>query len=204
MRRVKYFIQQSWLLIAASFVFGLLIAVTNAALSEKIEQNRIDKIDNLLGGLLPQAKSFQLDSQLELRAKGKTIKSNLYKALSASGEIVGWAFNCQGSGYSDKIELLVAVDKSFEKISGFACLASNETPGFGDKITTTYYQNQFEGAPTKKLELLKTGEPSVIDSQIIAITGATVSSQAVVDIINNAIEQVKECIQNKEMTSNAK
>ena len=144
MRRVKYFIEQSWLLIAASFFFGLLIAVTNAALSERIEQNRIDKINDLLGGLLPQAKNFQLDSQIELRVKGKTIKSNLYKALSESGEIAGWAFNCQGPGYADKIELLVAVDESFEKIAGFACLASNETPGFGDKITTAYYQERLQ------------------------------------------------------------
>ena len=133
-----------------------------------------------MGDLLPKGRNFELAAELEVEsAKGKKVKSNIYKALSEAGECVGWGFNCQGPGFADKIELVVAVDKNLETIAGFDCLASNETPGFGDRIKQPYYRNQFAGVPAEKLVLAKTGDPERIDSEIVAITGATVSSVTV-------------------------
>ncbi len=203
MLKIKYFIQQSWLLIVSSFCFGLLIAVTNAAWSPKIEQNKIEKLNRLMGGLLAEAKSFELEAELEIKStKGKKVKSNVYKAVSDTNACIGWAFNTSGPGFVDKIELVVAVDGDFQKFAGFAVLASNETPGFGDQIKLPYYLNQFAGAPAEELELVKTGDAEKIDSEIVAISGATVSSEAVVKIINNAITQIKEQMQKKELIGN--
>jgi electron transport complex protein RnfG len=194
--KIKYFFQQSWLLIISSFCFGLLIAITNAAWSPRIEQNKVDKLNRLMGGLLPKGDSFQLETELEIKsAKGKKVKSNIYKAVSDTGKCAGWAFNISGSGFADKIELVVAVDEDFQKFAGYAVLASNETPGFGDQIKLPYYYNQFAGAPAEELELVKTGNAEKIDSEIVAITGATVSSEAVVEIINNSITQIKDQMQ---------
>ena len=58
MSKIKYFMQQSWLLIVASFFFGLLIAVTSAGLSPRIIQNEINKRNRLVSLLLPEAKNF--------------------------------------------------------------------------------------------------------------------------------------------------
>ena len=149
-----------------------------------------------MGDLLAEAESFELEAELEIKsAKGKKVKSNIYKAISETGECVGWAFNCEGPGFADKIELVVAVDKDFQKIAGFACLASNETPGFGDRIKLPYWRNQFAGAPAEKLQLVRTGDAKRIDSEIVAISGATVSSEAVVTIINNSLTQIKSQMQ---------
>jgi len=200
---MKHFIQQSWLLIVASFCFGLLIAITNAAWSPRIEQNKIEKLNSLMRDLLPKTGRFELEAELEIEsARGKKIKSNVYKALSDQGRCVGWAFNCKGPGFQDKIELVVAVDKDFERIAGFSVLASNETPGFGDKIKLPWYRNQFAEAPAEKLQLVKTGDAEKIDSEIVAITGATVSSEAVVKIMNNSITQVKDQMQKKGLIGN--
>jgi len=205
MSKIKHFIRQSWLLIVASFCFGLLIAVTNAAWAPKIEQNKIDKLNNLMRGLLRKAKQFELVTELQIEsARGKKAKSNVYKATSDEGRCVGWSFNCQGPGFADKIELVVAVDKDFQKLAGFDCLASNETPGFGDRIKLPNWRNQFEEAPAEKLQLVKTGDVQKIDSEIIAISGATVSSEAVVEIINNSITQVKNQMQEKGLIGNGK
>ncbi len=207
MIKIKYFIQQSWLLIVASFCFGLLIAVANAALSEKIEQNRIDKLNRLTRALLPEAENFKaLDTEIEIEStRGKKEKVELYKAVSED-ECVGWSFNAAGSGFADKIELVVAVDKDFQKLAGFDILASNETPGFGDQIKYDYFRDQFKGAPAEELALVKTGEgrPEKIDSEIVAITGATVSSEAVVEIINNSITQIKNQMRDKRLIGNDK
>ncbi|UCF00221.1 MAG: FMN-binding protein [Planctomycetota bacterium] len=205
MPKIKYFFQQSWLLIISSFCFGLLIAITNAAWSPRIVQNKIDKLNRLMGGLLPKAHNFQLQTELEIEsAKGKKVKSTIYKALSDAGECVGLAFNTSGPGFADRIELVVAVDDNFQNFAGYAVLASNETPGFGDQIKLPYYRNQFIAAPAAKLELVKTGNAEKIDPEIVAITGATVSSEAVLEIINNSITQIKDQMLKKGLISNDK
>lgn len=204
MSKIKHFIEQSWLLIVASFFFGLLIATANTAWSPRIEQNKIAKINDLMSGLLPKAKKFELAVELQIKsAKGKKVKSNVYKGL-AEGQCLGWAFNCAGSGFADKIELIVAVDGDFENFAGYAVLASNETPGFGDRIKLPYYRHQFEGAPAVKLELAKTGDAKKIDSEIVAISGATVSSEAVIKIINNSVAQVKKQMREKGLIGDGK
>jgi electron transport complex protein RnfG len=145
MFKIKHFIQQSWLLIVCSFFFGLLIAATNAALSPRIEQNKVDKLNRLAGALLPQAEHFvPLDTQIEIKSlRGKKENVIVYRAQMKTGECVGWSFNAAGMGFADKIELVVAVDRDFKKLTGFNVLSSNETPGFGDKIKSSYYRDQF-------------------------------------------------------------
>ena len=151
-----------------------------------------------MSSLLPGARQFDSGTELEVESgKGKKAKSKVYKALSESGECVGWAFTATGPGFADKIELIVAVDSSFRKFAGFAVIASNETPGFGSRIKEEYFISQFKNAPADKLELVKTGDDQKIDSEIVAISGATVSSEAVVKIFNTYIGKIKEQLQEK-------
>lgn len=124
------------------------------------------------------------------------------KLNPAINDCVGWAFVCEGSGFADKIKLVLTVDAAFENLVGFGVLASNETPGFGDKIKNNYFRTQFIKAPATKLVLSKTGDDKKIDSEIVAITGATVSSEAVVKILNNYIRQIKTYVQEEGLLSN--
>jgi electron transport complex protein RnfG len=206
--KIKHFIQQSWLLIAASFFFGLLIAVTSAALSPRIEQNKINKRNRLVGTLLLEAKleakDFKpLESEIEIESiQGQKEKFEVFRAMSATDECVGWSFNAVGPGFADKIELVVVVDKDFEKLVGFDVLASSETPGFGNQIKFDFFRNQFKGAPAEELRLATSGDDTKIDAEIIAISGATISSEAVVEIIGNAVKQIKKQIQEKGLIGN--
>lgn len=197
MSKIKHFIQQSWLLIIASFCFGLLIAVTNAGLSPMIIQNEIDKLNRLMGSLITDANSFEVAiEQAEIpSSKGKIVKTDIYKALDANGETIGFAFIAVGPGFADKIKLVIAVGGRCEKFFGFKVLSSNETPGFGSKIVEDYFADQFIAAPADKFEISKTGDPGKIDSRIVAISGATVSSEAVVKIFNLYIDTIKEKLQ---------
>ena len=196
MLKIKHFIQQSWLLIVASFFFGLLIAVTSASWQDEIIRNEQEKLNRLMKELISDANSFEVVMQkAEIPGDKKILKSDIYKALDVNGSIVGFAFNAEGSGFADKIELVVAVDKDFEKLAGFDVLSSNETPGFGDQIKYDYYRDQFAGAPAEELKLVTSGKPKNIDAEIVAISGATVSSEAVVEIINNFLTQIKKQMQ---------
>ncbi len=206
MSKIKFFIQQSWLLVVAAFCFGLLIAVTNAALSPRIIQNEKDKLNTLMSQLITDANSFEVavqDTVVE-GSKGKKIKTTIYKALDDNGKTVGFAFIAIGSGFADKIKLVIAIDNKSEKFFGFKVLASNETPGFGDRIKKEFFQNQFKLAPTGNVELTKVGNPERIDSQIVTISGATVSSDAVVRIFNTYTDTIKQTLQTQGLIDNGK
>ena len=205
LRWIKHFIEQSWLLMVSSFIFGLLIAVTYTAWGPRIEQNKTDKLNNLMGTLINKAENFESVLQnvaIDL-GKGKITKSNIYKAVSGDGSCIGWCFNTEGPGFADKIELVIAVDAEFKTIAGYSVLASNETPGFGDQINNDYYRSQFVGTPAKTLSLSKTGSAERIDDEIIAISGATVSSEAVVKIFNNYIDQIKTALTKEGLITDA-
>lgn len=203
MHSIKRFFEQSWLLIVASFFFGLLIAITNVALSPRIERNKTSKLYELASGLLPNATGFTaVTESIEIKAlDGKSQELTVYQA-AANNQTIGWVFQVIGSGFADKIELVVAVDAAFETLAGFDVLSSNETPGFGDRIKDSYYRDQFKGAPTEGLTLVKTGDPETIDSEIVAISGATVSSAAVVRAIDHYLPQVKSQLQKKGLIGN--
>jgi Na+-translocating ferredoxin:NAD+ oxidoreductase RnfG subunit len=93
--------------------------------------------------------------------------------------------------------LIIAVDGNCEKYLGYQVLAANETPGFGDKIKGESFRNQFAGAPAQPLTLVKVGNPQSIDSDIVAIGGATITSTAMVNIFNNSLASVKVILSEK-------
>ena len=202
--KIKFFFEQSWLLIVASFAFGLLLAVTNASWQPRIIKNQQEKFSGLASTLLTDANSFEttLSNVVIKPDAGKDLQTDVSKVLDENGQCIGWVFICEGGGFVDVIKLVLAVDSDFKTIKGYGVLESYETVDFGDRIKFDYYRNQFIGAPTTGLTLSKTGDDKVIDSEIIAITGATVSSEAVVNILNTYIPQVKTQLEMKGLIEN--
>jgi Na+-translocating ferredoxin:NAD+ oxidoreductase subunit G len=194
---LKHFFRQSWLLIVSSLVFGMLIAVTNAALDPMIQQNKKDKINNLMSRLITGATKFEIVVQgLDVPGqKGKILKTDVYQGKNEKGDVLGYSFIASGPGFADKIELVIAADGAFEKFLGFNVLSSSETPGFGDKINNASYSGQFVDLPVTQIELVKAAKSK--PNQIVAITGATVSSDAVVAIFNNYSDIIKKQLQAK-------
>lgn len=192
--KIALFFRESWLLMVSSLFFGGLLAITNAAWSPKVAENEIKKFNRLAGGLLTGAVQFEpvKDIKLDL-GKGKNTSVDIRKGMDASGNCLGWAFVCEGRGFVDAIKLVVTTDAGFTKMYGFGVLQCTETPGFGDKITIKngFYQSQFKGVPTEPFKLVKSGDPKTLDSNIVAMTGATVTSRAVVDALNNYMQQIK-------------
>ncbi len=186
---IMLFIRESWLLIVASLCFGVLLAGVNYVLQPKIDSNSNTKQNEALRELLINAQDF------ETIIKDETVENieapvTIFKGLNGT-QCEGWVFNATGPGYADRIDILIAVDAKFEKIIGYSVLFSNETVGFGDKIKNEFFRDQFAGAPVAKLELLKMGDDKIIDNEIIAISGATVSSNAEVEIFNNYLPNIK-------------
>lgn len=96
------------------------------------------------------------------------------------------AFITSGTGYVGTIRTLIVMDNDEEKISGIKILEQGDTPDYADPIKETWFINRF-----KDLGLLEYLRLVVLDPQeptdIVQVTGASVSSQAVVNNVNSAI-----------------
>jgi len=84
------------------------------------------------------------------------------------------------------------MDGKGERILGIDILESQETPGLGAKIDEDLFKNQFRGKEKFPLKLVKLKKPQ--EEEIEAITGATISSRAVVNLVNSLVEELKEFI----------
>jgi H+/Na+-translocating ferredoxin:NAD+ oxidoreductase subunit G len=112
--------------------------------------------------------------------------SAIYAAYAADGRFLGYAIPAEGAGYQDTIRLIYGFDPARARIVGMRVLESRETPGLGDRI---YKDPDFVGAfrdlaVEPEIELVKGGASA--PNQVDGITGATISSRAVVRIVGDA------------------
>ena len=151
--------------------------------------------------MLPEAKSsktFRLEGEEDfLLLEGKADNAQLvYAGYDDVQELIGVAVEAQGMGYQDVIRVLYAYSFADEAIVGLRVLESKETPGLGDKIEKDPdFLANFE-----RLDVRVTGDGSGIAHPIVAvkegqkdqpwqvdgITGATISSVAIADILRSS------------------
>ena len=97
-----------------------------------------------------------------------------------------------GAGLWGEITMAVAFDSEIESIKGVEVIDQNETPGLGGRISESWFKEQFRGkiSPlTKVAEGEQAGK-----NQFQAVTGATYSTNAVMDIVNLTFDEVPELI----------
>ena len=111
----------------------------------------------------------------------------VYGGYDDAGEFVGYAIPAAGPGFQDTIAILYGYKPGEKLVVGMEVLESRETPGLGDKI---YKDAEFVGGFSAlsiepEIVAVKKGTSSK-PNEIDAITGATISSKAIVRIINEA------------------
>ncbi|KXS45188.1 RnfABCDGE type electron transport complex subunit G [Methanolobus zinderi] len=171
-------------LVLISVLAALLLAITYIPTSAQLEENMIAAQKEILGQLMPNAQNFEPVEGAE-NAEGER-EILYYRAVDDSGNIIGYAFFREQGGAQGPIVVAGAVDSSFSNVLGMDVLSHEETPGLGSKITNTEFRSQFEDIPVSQLALSSSG------GSIDSITGATISSQAVVDAMDAKIEEIEE------------
>lgn len=124
----------------------------------------------------PGAASFSEEKSVKTDAGEFKYK----EALDASGAVIGYLFSNEVKGYNSAqpFTVLVGIDKA-GAIVGNTPINNKETKGLGSKIEKEDFTSQFVG---KNAEVKMPGD-------INGITGATVSSEAYVEAVNQAIAQ---------------
>lgn len=171
------FLGQAWLVIALSLVFGAALAGMQALVAEKIVQNKLNETLSQVPALVPGAESG------EKAAMGGT---TVYRAL-AGGKTIGWVVPAGGLGFGDRIEVLIGCDARGERLTGLYVLDQKETPGLGNKIADAPWLEQFVGKLTSAPLAVVKRQAAADSPEISSVTGATISSVAVCDIVNAAL-----------------
>lgn len=106
------------------------------------------------------------------------------QALDADGQAVGFVIVSSTRGYRSDIRVQSIFAADGETLAGIQVLAQDETEYLGTRIQTEGFTSLFNGrrAPMKLWGSATFGSP------IDALSGSTVSSQAVVDAVNHAYE----------------
>jgi electron transport complex protein RnfG len=112
---------------------------------------------------------------------------NGYYEVFENGEVTGYAATAQGRGFAGRIELALGIGVD-GTIKGVRIITHAETPGLGARITEEEFLRQFEGKHLEEVKL--TRERGSID----AITGATISAEAVTTAVHNKAKELMELL----------
>jgi electron transport complex protein RnfG len=114
----------------------------------------------------------------------------VFLGFDESGDPVGYAVTGAEPGFQDFIHLIFGYDPASGSLLGMKVLESKETPGLGDKIFKDMdFVNGFQGVETPIVGV-KQGRASGAANEVDMITGATISSRTVIDIINHRVEDL--------------
>ena len=175
----------------AGLVSGIAIIGIYESTLPTITANKARELREAVFKVLPGVSRMQAlvyrDSELVVVEKPAKDEPVVYGGYDEQGGFVGYAMPAAGPGFQDTIAILYGYKPQEERVVGMEVLESRETPGLGDKI---YKDAEFVGAfralsIVPEIVAVKKGTKSA-PNEIDAITGATISSKAVVRIINEA------------------
>lgn len=140
---------------------------------------------------------FLLDGTLVTQVPEGVDTLNLdkvYLGYDQAGEPIGFALAAEGFGFQDIISLIFGYDPKTRKVLGMKVLRHLETPGLGDKIVKDVaFVGEFDGV-VAPIQGVKPDRNTGSADQVDMITGATISSKAVIKIINERIAQMADLL----------
>lgn len=161
---------------------GLILAFADTLFQPKIQANQQQALERSLAALFPQAKSPKF-------TKLSTTKMQIYKGTDASGSLLGYAVGIVTNGYGGPIDLIIGLSPDLAKIAGMEVVSDSETPGMGSRIADDWFRKQFEGLnPLDTITYVKNATPDSAKNQIEAISGATISTKAVLSGLNSNLK----------------
>jgi electron transport complex protein RnfG len=178
---------------------ALLIVSVYQSTAARIRENQERFLAAAVSQVLPAAQStiaiaLTEDGQLLRATEPPTLP--VFLGYDAEGSLVGAIITAEGMGYQDNIRVLYAYSFELDAIVGFKILDSKETPGLGDRVEKEpHFLANFERLDATltadgstllhPIVTVKQGEKSD-PWQLDGITGATITSEAIGNILNDS------------------
>jgi electron transport complex protein RnfG len=158
-------------IIALVIVCVSLVIVVNETAHGKLELQQDKETLDVLRGVFPEVCYYHYGEE------------GIYGIYDAGRNEIGYAFYAEGKGYGSRIVILVGIEDK-ETLRGIDVISHNEqlTMGYASKeLDFTAFSEQFAGLNIDDCYLRNDG------GQVDAITRATISSDAVVRIVREAV-----------------
>ncbi len=175
----------------AGLLSGLIIVTVFEATLPTITAHKAEMLRQAVFKVLPGTVNLQplvyRNGVLTPVEKAQKDEEAIYGGYGADGDLVGYAIPGAGPGFQDIIRLLYGYLPEERRVVGMEILESRETPGLGDKIykDAAFVANFDALSIDPQIVAVKKGKKT-LSNEVDAITGATISSKAVVRIINEA------------------
>ena len=164
---------------------ALALAIMYNFTKTPILENEKNELESAVFNVLPGIKTYK-----EIK---KTETITIYEGIGEGNKTVGYAVVGEGNGFQGKIKLIVGMDKDLKTFLGMEVLESSETPGLGTKVAEEPFKEQVKNLKLKQDVLIGIvkDEKNKKETDIQAVTGATISSTAVISILNEILEEMK-------------
>ena len=191
-QNVKMVLSLTLIAAISAFLLNMVVMITKP----RIEKNKAEYLQQAILEILPESKrivAYGKEKDRFIIVGQDDPKPFFHAVFDAQGNLIAVLLQAQGQGYQELVKILFAYDPTSEQLLGIKVLESKETPGLGDRILTDkVFLKSFQklAMPLEitgevlihSLELTRRGKPKEA-WQIDGITGATISSRAVVRIL---------------------
>lgn len=175
--------------VIAGFLLGAVYEITKDPIARQEAQAKAEAYEQVftdaaafeevkMDDTLIQTIRDQLDQE---GYKAQSIEE-IMRAEDQSGEMLGYAFTVVTSeGYGGDIQFSMGVQND-GTLNGISILSIGETAGLGMNADTPAFKDQFVGKQVEQLQYTKNGATQ--DDEINAISGATVTTNAMTNGVN--------------------
>ena len=186
-------IKNTLILTAITVVSGLLLGVVYNVTKEPIAQAQENTKQEAYRAVLADASSFETldfdaESTLSLLTENGYTSDTITEVAEGkdnSGETIGYVISVQSSeAYDGTLDLSVGIATD-GTVKGVEMLSISETAGLGMKADEAEFKDQYKDKNVESFSVTKTGEDG--DNMIDAISGATITSNAVTNAVNSAL-----------------
>ena len=195
------FMKDALILFAITLVAGACLGGVYEATKEPIAAANLAAKEEAYRTVLPDAASFEADDMTDVMASANAEVSGLgygnvtvdeaAVALDGSGTPMGYVVTTTSKdGYGGAITVSVGV-LADGTVNGIAFLTLAETAGLGMNADTDW-KNQYAGKNVDAFSVTKNSASA--ENEINAISGATITSNAVTGAVNTAVYFAKNCL----------
>ena len=186
----KNMLKDAAILFAITLISGLLLGLVYQVTAQPRREQQERKIREACQAVFAQAEQFEelsctIDEALAQQLADNGVKiGTIYRAMDAAGSPLGYVIETtSGEGYGGNITLYAGITND-GILNGVSILTISETPGLGMRAQEVLVP-QFEQKTAVEFTYTKTGSQS--DSEIDAISGATITTKAVTNAVNGAV-----------------
>ncbi|MBI9097143.1 MAG: FMN-binding protein [Spirochaetaceae bacterium] len=180
-----------FVLILGTILSSALISV-NTFTTPLIERNQAVKLQKTV--LSAFGYSYDADNLDEMYNKNITALGE-GETLHYKGENGLIAFPYKGKGFQGEITGIIAMEADIQTISGLAILSQVETPGLGSRIGEESFLSQFPGQKFSPELVFTSAGNAESQNEIDGISGATLSSKAIINILNDNFAGFKNIVE---------